>query len=64
MLGARPGVVIPSGALRTLQRLFDEQPGAMTAFLGWCEYPSHTQTVSLSFQNGRLTLAELRTTAK
>ena len=61
---ALDGPTIPSGLMHDLQRLYDENPGAMQMFAGAIANPAHTQTVSLCFHGGRLQYGEYKITAK
>lgn len=55
---------VPTQVIDALERLYMESPASMEAFYVWVMEPSHTQTVSLRFYNGRLVLSELSRTAK
>lgn len=55
---------IPQRVLATLDRLYEQQPGAMTAFFAWLDTPGHTKIVSLHFDQGRLQYVRREETAK
>jgi hypothetical protein len=55
---------VPTHVIDAMERLYVESPSSMVAFYEWIVEPSHTQTVTLRFFNGRLVLSELTRTAK
>lgn len=52
------------GVLTALDRLYAERPDAMEDFLDWISAPSHTQTVTLRFRDGKLQTVELTRTSR
>lgn len=64
MIARRPVASVPDDLLATLQRLYDEQPTAMAAFMAWVREPGHTSTVTLVFRDGTLQRCERAQTAK
>jgi hypothetical protein len=49
---------------RALDRMYVERPEAMENFLEWILNPSHTQTVTLRFREGKLQTVELTRTSR
>lgn len=50
--------------LNALDRLYLERPEAMEDFFEWIVEPSHTQTVTLRFREGKLQAIELTRTSR
>jgi len=66
MIAQRPG---PDGAflnvlLRALDRLHQENPGALRTFAAWLDAPGHSDSITLHFYNGKLNTVERRQVAK
>lgn len=52
------------GLLYALERMYHERPEAMENFAEWIGEPSHTQTVTLRWREGRLQAVELSRTSR
>ena len=50
--------------LRSLNRLFQENPAAMGTFAAWLEAPGHSDSITLNFYNRRLNTIERRQIVK